>query len=67
MESKAFSKSRKTARPGIFLALVKGIISDMILILSPIYLRFTYPVWLELMIVGKTFSKRRAIAFVAIL
>ena len=67
MESKAFSKSRKTARPGMFFALVKDIISDIILIPSPINLSLTYPVWLEVIIVGKTFSRRRAIAFVAIL
>ena len=66
MESKAFSKSRKTARPGMFFTLVKDIISDIILILSPINLPLTYPVWLELIIVGKTFSSRRAKAFAAI-
>ena len=43
-------------KPGMFFTLVKDIMSDMILILSPIYLPFTYPVWLELMIVGVTFS-----------
>ena len=53
MESKAFSKFRKTARPGMFFALVKDIISDISLILSPTNLPLTYPVWLELIIVGK--------------
>ena len=43
MESKAFSKSRKMARPGMFFALVKDIIFDIILILSPINLPLTYP------------------------
>ena len=44
IESKAFSKSRKTAKPGMFFFLVMDIMSVIILMLSPIYLPFTYPV-----------------------
>ena len=41
IESKAFSKSKKTAIPGIFFVLVKFIVSAISLILSPMNLPFT--------------------------
>ena len=41
IESKAFSKSKKTAIPGILFILVKSIVSAISLILSPMNLPFT--------------------------
>ena len=67
MLSKAFSKSMKSRRPGIFFVLAYLIMLSMSLIFSPIVLFFRKTVRSLLMIFGRTFLMRFAIDLAAIL